>query len=814
MAVNEFKYLNKVYDRIRSAKATLYESLSLSTLSVDTLTVTVVSEEAPEFVRPPIEPPRYVSGEMLASGGLPLVSRDLPLAYFSKPSGVSPAEPEEDIYNFENYVYGTECFYYHNSKLFGKFYVTKVEQVDRLDWKFSCVSAIGLLTNTYHYGGVYTGQAAVDVIKDIIGNTFPISFDTSMNRVKLYGWLPKDTKRNNLKKVLFASNAQIFKDSNGDLVFKAFTENDTTAPKTIDYSKYYLTGNRVTKGSPATQAQVTEHSYFASDGDVTVKAFSGEAKGDTFVSPNGVTRTGCLVDFKQPLHNLVASGCTILESGVNYAIITESANAVLTGQAYTHTERTMFQTKPGATSKPNVVSCTDCHLVSVINSELVAKRLMAYYGEAKKVVCDMVATEGERPGDKVIFKDPWSGEQSNGYIQKMEITFSKEIKAKTTLISGYYPPVQEEEQDFTHRVVLTGSGTWTVPTSIPGTTAKVKKVRYALFSGAFGGQGGTGGQSGSDGSGSISWTDTSWITGKVTGYGHRKFFSGTGGTGGGGGSGGRGSRILQGTLDVTPGQSISYSCGSGGAGGSGGSGGSSSSAKKAGSAGSTGSEGGATKFGSLSSANGTLPPTSGWVDVITQEIYCTQGPSGKPGGTGAGRDMSWDLGTKPWRMYDFHFIKATAAYDQNGKAWAGGKTRSGSTVGGSEVDIGSNGLQDINWSATETTAGGASYGLGPGGVAGVTQGVMNSKGSQSTGGATAISGRTPPAPVTAPSMSTPTRGGYGGYGGGGASAPGVAGKDTDANGNASSGVNAGGIGAGGPGGKGGTGGPGLIILYY
>lgn len=813
MAVNEFKYLNKTYDRIRSAKATLYESLSLSTLQVDTLTVVVVSEEAPEVIVPPPLSPEFSRPEGIISGGFPLFYDHCPLVSEVESEEPIPPPPYIPPYNFDSYIYGTECFYYHDGGLFGKYYVTEIEQVDRLDWKFTCVSALGLLLNSYHYGGIYQGASAKEVITDIVGGVVPFSFDANMDRVKLYGWLPKNTRRDNLKLALFAANAQILKNSNGDMVFRAFDLTTATTPKVITKAKYYLTGNKVTKGSPATQAQVTEHSYFSSPDNVVVKAFSGEAKGDTFTSPQGVRRTGCLVDFKQPLHDLSISGSTILESGVNYAIIKESANAVLTGKAYTHTERTLFMTKTDSAPKPNVVRCTNCHLVSVVNSELVAKRLIAYYGEARKVTCDLWVSQGERPGDPVSFVDPWSGETMSGFIQSMEINFSKELRARTVLISGYYPPVQEEEQNFTHRVVLTGSGTWTVPTSIPGSTAKVKKVRYNLFSGATGGAGGQGGQSGTASSMSKSWSRISPITGQVTSKGKTFYPDGPGGSGGSGGSGGRGSRVLSGTLDVTPGQVISFSCGIGGSGGAGGSGGSKS-ANANGSTGSRGSEGAATTFGNLSSALGTFPASTGWVDVITGEVYCLPGPVGGKGGNGAGRDTSVEL---PPRLPYFNlipFIPATAAVDQNGRSWPGAPTRSGATVGSSETDVGANGIQRVQFTSTESTGTGASYGLGPGGVAGVTQGTMNARGSQSTVAATAISGQTPPPPVAAPPMSTPTRGGYGGYGGGGASSAGGSSKEVSPSGDASYRLSGGSVGAGGAGGKGGTAGPGLIILYY
>ncbi len=736
MAVNELLYNSKTFERLRKASCNLSESLSLSALPIDTLSATVVEET--------------------------------------------------DVADLKEYEYGSIVQYKHNNILIGKFYLEKIEQTGKWDWTFSCISPIGLLEKDNHWGGIYTGQTAEEVLADVIGGVIPYTIDDGLKTVLVYGWLPKGTRRDNLRNVLFAINARVIKNDAGDCHFVALSEGE---PYELPISKFYLTGGSVTKGSPATQAQITEHSYYQSPGATTETIFEGVATGSSFITPKGTSISqATLLEWDKPYYDYQVTGSTILESGVNYVVVSQSANCTITAKAYAHSERVLFRNGEENES-PNVVNSNACHLVNLTNSELVADRVIAFYGHAKKTVVDIILTT-QKPGDYITYTTPY-GEELTGFIESLDITFSKEMKARATLISGYSPPVV---QTFDNRVVLTGSGQWQVPDGI-------RKIRYALFQGATGGGPGV---KGGDASGSTThnYEYTSWISGKVTNRSRHVLWGGPGGVGGPGGPGGSGSRIKEGEMDVTPGALLDYSCGVGGTGAPFGT--------------PTGTEGSVTTLNGVNSSDGTFPAISGWVDVLTGDVYALPGDAGLPGGNGAGgRDDYTIPDTNDLEEIMGGYVSQTGAYDEDGKLWPGAPTKLGRTGYPNHANL-PWAPQYYSANSAGTRGCGAGYALGPGGVAGVTQAEPGRNGaSQSQSAGYAADGMTPPAPSISPKKPGVTKGGRGGYGGGGGSCPGWAGGECDPSEGASlPSVVAGTPGTGGPGGVGGPGGDGMIIIYY
>lgn len=100
--------------------------------------------------------------------------------------------------------------------------------------------------------------------------------------------------------------------------------------------------------------------------------------------------------------------------------------------------------------------------------------------------------------------------------------------------------------------------------------------------------------------------------------------AGYGAEGGPGGQPGQGGKILVADLPVTPGVKVPYSTGIGGLGGQ---------PSEANQDSNPGQEGGATTFGSLSSANGAVSPT-GYTNPLTGRTYAT--PGDLPGIAGGG----------------------------------------------------------------------------------------------------------------------------------------------------------------------------------
>lgn len=743
MAINELVYNNHTFSRIRSAKARFSESVSLSSLPVDTLTVTVVEGDAGIPAPSPVLP---LAATHLLSSGMALITAPQPI---DRPT-VGPYTR-----SLNEYSYGEVVSFYHSGKRICKFYLESIKQVGKWDWTFSCISPVGMLITSDHYGGIYTGQKAGDVIANIIGGIVPYTIDSKLAEAEVYGWLPKATRRNNLRDVLFASNAAVEYNSNGDLHFYQYGKQPE--PKTLQASAFYL-GGSVNNGTPATEAIVIEHNFVARTVDETVTLYDGEASGTSIVTPMGKTVTGVLVEFKEPIHDLKITGASILESNPNYAVISSTGYANLTGQRYTHTERQAVQ-KSEVKSSPNVVQSGQCTLVNIRNSKVTSERVIAFYGYAHRVAVDLLY-HGEKCGEYVSFVDPY-GNGRVGYIESLELVFSKEIKASASIVCGFIPPfdipLKLKSETFTSNT------TWTVPEG-------VTQVRVVCIGG---GSAGYSGYNGSTGGPGVTYQGSNERTynGSVYRTAWKGITAGTAGAPGNGGEPGNGGKIFSGTMDVTPGQKISVTIGSGGTGRSGNH--------------VAGNDGGATTFGSFSSANGAVSP-SGYVEEITGKTYANRGASsgvaGKKGGSS----------TKNTSVVAQCTAGETLSY--------GGSTYSPGVYNGTNVPLGSQSSSGYyTYSVTQ--------GLGGGPAAGRNGG--NQSGGNGGAGAT---------PVAPAASTNPGQGGSGGHGGGGGGAPGGQetywGEGKDVNpptiyypSNMS-------YGAGGTGGPGGNGAPGICFIYY
>ena len=89
------------------------------------------------------------------------------------------------------YVRNDKMVYEHRGRRLGTFYVQSVGRVGRQAYQFSAVSAVGLLMGKTHYGGLYTGQTAEEVILDIVAGTgVTVEIKSIFRDYQLYGWLP------------------------------------------------------------------------------------------------------------------------------------------------------------------------------------------------------------------------------------------------------------------------------------------------------------------------------------------------------------------------------------------------------------------------------------------------------------------------------------------------------------------------------------------------------------------------------------------------------------------------------------------------
>lgn len=488
------------------------------------------------------------------------------------------------------------------------YYLRSITRTGATSYRLVAWSAVGLLAAMAHKGGIYTGQTVAEAVKEICGNV-PVVVKSVFANTKLYGWLPYcqpkadrrgKSARDNLVQVLFAIGAYLTTDLNGVLHIDALWDGVSS---TIGSNRMYASGGKVSYSDPISAVTVTEHQYIA-----------GTDEKELF---SGTSQQGDIITFSEPMHSLTATGFTILESGANYAKIS-SGSGSLKGKPYIHNTRLVTQTVTENAAE-NVKSVTDATLVSLVNSSAVAKRLADYY-KCRETITNGIVSGQEKPGHVVSVYHPYDKKMVSACIVSLDTTMSGTLKSEMAALVGFLPPQPESTEYFDERVILTGSGEWTVPEGVTSYTR-------VLIGGGHGGSSGHQGESPAVRT-PKSWTEKFDALRRYVGLDNGVSLEG--GKGGEPGEAGDGGKVLVETVtDAVPGAKVSYACGKGGYGGA------FSQGNDAGAPGTATTMGGATSdTGSSSEA--------GYTDAITGEVFAAKGKSGIAGSPGNG--YTWDGG--------------------------------------------------------------------------------------------------------------------------------------------------------------------------
>ena len=485
---------------------------------------------------------------------------------------------ESDDSTLTQFKRNDPVIYEHNGKQIGIFYVQNIERIGATTYSFSAVSALGILAEGKHYGGIYTGQTVAEILPGICG-TVPYEIKSNLKEIKLYGWLPIASPRDNLAQVLFAIGAVIKTDLGGVLRIESLWDGISGE---LTQNQMYE-GPSVKYNSTVTQVVVTEHQY--AEGGEETKLFEGTAQ------------QGDIITFSSPMYELVADGFSILESGANYAKVS-GGSGTLKGRAYIHNTREVVRDVSEA-AEPNIKTVKDATLVSLVNSTAVAERLANYFQWTETIQAPIVY-QGEVPGNRVATWHPYDKTGVTACLESADINLSNTLKADETLLVGFVPPKASAEYYDTMELIDEDT-TWTVPDG-------VTSLRVVLIGG---GSGGSGGAPGEDGGRGIFGTKG----------------RGKGGSGGVKGEAGAGGKIYQNNITVSPGNAFQVHIGNGGTGGNGGE------------APTNGSDGGDTTFGELSSLNGSRSE-NGFYEQTSGITYAKPGEAGIPGGNGDGANST------------------------------------------------------------------------------------------------------------------------------------------------------------------------------
>ena len=585
-----------------------------------------------------------------------------------------------------DFTYGAPVTWTHRGKVVLKQFLESVKRTGKYKFLLSCVSGIGLIAKSRHYGGLYSNVPFSTVLSDVIGGAFPYSVDSDVASATVYGWLPVDNRRNNLRKLLTAYGVLIKANADGSI---RFSSPDITMPTQLADQDLFI-GGSVDHPTPYQAVKITEHAFAKTPNDILTTLLDGEAVGADIITPKGVSMNGALVTFNDPMHDLAITGSTILESGVNYAVLSPSTYCTLTGYKYSHTTRIVTAGALTATEQATK-RLDDCTLVNLFNVDAVAQRWLEYYSAPKKV---QVATvwRGERAGDAAVMSDPYD-EQAAGIIESQDVRLSAKLATDITVQAGTIPTISGNL--YTKVLVVTQSGPVTIPADSKG------KVRLVLISGGQGGSGGANGEwGGSSGGGAATH----------------------GGAGGLGGDGGAGGRVLVVTLEVAPLAQLLANIGKGGKGGAGG--------------GNVGELGSDTQFAGFSSNEGEHTKF-GYLDPLYGTLYAAPGNSGVDGGAGGngsgtyaqdsekGADVGTNIGGSAGEASD---IYKESLFANGGGGGGGAKNGSSANdgikgtvnylTGGECVTSGGNGGRGADAGNAEPTEGIASGGNGGNGGGG------------------------------------------------------------------------------------------------
>ena len=489
------------------------------------------------------------------------------------------------------YTRGTPVQVYDGGTLLREFYLDSITARRGNLFEFSCISAVGLLAERYHLGGVYFGVNAGVIIADIM-DTMPYTIEADVSNTVLYGWLPYDTARANLSRVLFATGASLMKDSAGGIVIKY---NQPTTSLDVSADTYYDM-----ESSPVERygtIRVVEHTFFDS---------AQQTEAVLFDNTNSVAADHALIVFEEPQASLRADGITINSSGANWAIVT--GTGILYGKAYVHIRRMLEQAT--GVSSVEVKEYADNALINRLNSATVMARAVNYYSNA---VRHQIATRytSEQAGGIVVFPEI-SGISKSGYIAVADKQVSGITKNYMNVITDWTPTGLGNQYTEYFYITSAPGGTISIPAAHQG-----KKALVVLFSGA---QGGAGGHNGQQGRGA-SWYERA--SGTID---YSKGYGGTGGQGGEGGSGGGPGRYLIGEIETLA-ATYSGAIGAGGAGGI---------ASAYDGEENLGEIGGDTVMGAFTTADGIVPEGP-YINMLDGTIYGEDGDkglTGKAGGKG------------------------------------------------------------------------------------------------------------------------------------------------------------------------------------
>jgi hypothetical protein len=320
---------------------------------------------------------------------------------------------------------------YFNGDLITTAFSKRAKRISKDRWSIHSEDYISLLSGVMFYGGLYSNKNAYDLCEEIFNTAkVPYKIDEALKDEVVSGYIPFTDCREALKQVLFATGRV----ARSKDVVEVFVLSKNVKQK--------IGLNRMRQGfsteeeEMVTGVEVSCHAYYPITESVMLYNAQKSGFGENV-----------FVKFTEPCHNLSISNGTILESGVNYAIITIEENGELTGEKYQHETFKKSKMVEGASfyDTPNIISIEKATLVSLANVDNVLDLCYNYYVNRKTINAQII--DGKRRnengelvndvanemGDFIEIETEYKGVLS-GTISEQRYSLNGNILSKKTVI--------------------------------------------------------------------------------------------------------------------------------------------------------------------------------------------------------------------------------------------------------------------------------------------------------------------------------------------------------------------------------------------
>ena len=313
---------------------------------------------------------------------------------------------------------------YFNNVLKARTFVKNAKRKSKKTWDIKSEDYIGLLDTIYFKGGIYTNKNAIELLQEIFAVAkVPYNIENDFAELTVTGYIPYTTCRNALMQVCFAI-AGVVTTSNSDKI---------NIIKLSEEISKHIPSNRVMQGQSfenetrVTAVELTSHTYRPTTQTTTVYEGSKSGAGNNI-----------LITFAEPLHTLSITNGTIIESGVNYAIINATSSCVLMGRKYEHTMVIYRKNNPLvlADDIENIVAIENATLVSAVNVDNLLEMCYNYIVNTEKTTMKIIdgrKSDFSSVGNIITYDTEYLGVKT-GRIIKQSFNLSGGILVKDSIV--------------------------------------------------------------------------------------------------------------------------------------------------------------------------------------------------------------------------------------------------------------------------------------------------------------------------------------------------------------------------------------------